>query len=118
MDPRQNGLAPSFLSTRFAFWRWQSSLCGLVSSARWQRDPLQLPQVSTMKDALCGFSPRRTESRSRARARCEHPGKFRIAICSNFNGEHRQAKNFYEVFEDSSLRLSWLSLKWRSDVLR
>src|SRR5258707_7443599 len=24
MDPRQTGLAPSFLSTHFAFWRWQS----------------------------------------------------------------------------------------------
>ena len=24
MDPRQTGLAPSFLSTRFAFWLWQS----------------------------------------------------------------------------------------------
>jgi hypothetical protein len=27
-----------------------ANYCGLVSSARWQLDPLQLPQVSAMKE--------------------------------------------------------------------
>ena len=51
MDPRQTGLAPSFLLTRFAFSRWAVlPVADLVSFARWQLDPLQLPQVSAIKE--------------------------------------------------------------------
>jgi len=52
MDPRQTGLAPSFSfdSLRILAVALPANYRGLVSSARWQPDPLQLPQVSTMKE--------------------------------------------------------------------
>ena len=38
------GWHPVFVSTRFAFWRWQSRHCGLVSSARWPLGPHNCPK--------------------------------------------------------------------------
>jgi len=55
MDPRQTGLAPSFLSTRFCILEAAvfATRGGRASSARSQLDPVQLfnrPKSSEMKE--------------------------------------------------------------------
>jgi len=89
MDPRQTGLAPSFLSTHFAFWRWQS--CQLLRTGLFwalATGPTSTAPSQYNERVRCSADSYLEELKAEAaRVRGASPGKFRIVICSNFNGQ-------------------------------
>src|ERR1700722_4577157 len=93
MDPRQTGLAPSFVSTRFAFWRWQSCqllrtglFCALATGRASTAPSQHNERVRRSADSYL----EELEAEA-AGGRGASPWKFRIVICSTFNGEATEA---------------------------